>query len=816
MSRNRRVSGSLRGQSHLATAILLARGFVAASAAGIIPTALLLSATVLSPSVAMAQPLPMPLPPRWPPQVQSSFDRTPRVAFNQPGKSLRERLGVEVARSKLVSEDPRERMRAVERLGTLGDAPALDALLESVDSGSSRDPDARLHAIRMLAPHASETRVRAFLTRELLGGSAGKASLVRSTAAMALAKAGDDKALSALALALDQRGPASEAAEAALLAYPPATLDPFLLEPREEGADDDKSKRDDERAMPRPVPEARARETKKPSTAKPKRDRDADTDDEPGDDDDDEPSPKKKDSSRRQRTLTLPMIDFLGRLGDLRALPALRAAAARKQVTVKARAGLALARFGDPSGLADAREWTKGDDLRLLVPAAETLVLADDPTAAAALKKLLSNKDTRSAALSLLFGASKPALFTALHTDLEKLAKDDWDVDRAKVVMALGRVSVSLVDKLLDGSVEVREAAAMALATAPGEPARTALDKRIRSAKTDVDRRLALRAAVVRQVVLGDAPEGLEARLGAALSQKDDVDRELGALGLVATGWADAATVLARAKPAKGPHPTSVIAGAARGAMLHGGDLGAFGGLLAPLEGERDTDEHPTLRQIAAGVSLLDADAASQVPERTLLAWAEGGGALAPLAARALGARDDDDIRARLRDLLRGTDPVIRAHTAMGLALDPEPSAVTLLSDAYLVEDDASVRRATIEALAQRSEPQRTRVLTWASELDPDEGVRRSATLALEGHALERGGRALGATLALTRIMLADGTTAMTAARYRGADEIAFPVVSSPDGALLVPAPAYGATTIAVTLDTNPLDKRRNGNEKRP
>ena len=371
------------------------------------------SVVVLSLAYAGAQPPPMSSPIRpWSPQGQSSADRTPRTAFDGgggPSHGLRDRLGVDVARALLVSSDPRERMRGVDRLGTIGDPPAIDALLEAIDSGSpaSRDPDTRLLAVRMLAPHAAETRARAFLVRELLTGSAGKVSLVRSTAAMALAKMGDQKALQALAIAVDQRGPASDAARAALRAYPPTVLEPFLFEPAEEGADEDAPKGklgvEEDQALKR-VLESRKREADADSKKKATREKvdpDAADEDEPGDEKD-KPG-KKKDHARRLRTLSLPMIDFFGELGDLRALPALRTASARKQVTVKSRAGLALARFGDPTGLADAREWAKGDDARLVGPSVETLILLGDAGAGAALTKLLRAQPTRGVALDLLF-----------------------------------------------------------------------------------------------------------------------------------------------------------------------------------------------------------------------------------------------------------------------------------------------------------------------------------------------------------------------------------------------------------------------------
>jgi hypothetical protein len=124
---------------------------------------------------------------------------------------------------------------------------------------------------------------------------------------------------------------------------------------------------------------------------------------------------------------------------------------------------------------------------------------------------------------------------------------------------------------------------------------------------------------------------------------------------------------------------------------------------------------------------------------------------------------------------------------------------VTLLVDAYLTEDDATVRRACIRALSHRKEVQRVRALGWASELDPDDGVRAFAKLAQGGQTLRDGGASLGATLSFVHIARADGKDAAMPARFVRADGLAVPVVSSADGVLLLPAPAYGSGSLTVS-----------------
>jgi HEAT repeat protein len=702
-----------------------------------------------------------------------------------------------MARTLLTSDDPKERLRAIDRLGTIGDAPAVEALLEAVDAGSpaSRDPDVRLLAIRMLADHAEETRVRSLLSRELSGGSGGKASLVRSTAAMALARRGDEKALEALALAVDQRGPASDAARAALLAYPPANLDPFLYEPREEETGDAEGRVKSDASRPRPEAAAKARTTKEARAREP-----SDEDDE-GDEPEDEP--KKKPKGRRARSLSLPMIDLLSDLGDLRALPALRAAAQRKQLAVKSRAGLALAKLGDPTGLADARTWAKGDDLRLAATAAETLAALGDEGVKLVLPRLLKSRDQRAAALSILEGCARPEWVQAAHKDLEALLKEEQGPERSRLLVLLSRFAPDhAVGELDRGPEESRDAAAMALATSPSALARDALTRRLQQPKDDAQRRRLVRAAIARSVALGETIDGLREALDRLSRSRDEADRELGAFGRVALGD-DAETVLHDAEGKGGSTPsTAVIAGAARATILVGDDPRPFGAWLKARPGEDLAADRPSLRQVAAGIALVDEASAGEVPLRSLLAWAEGGGALAPLAARALGARDDETVRPRIVALLAGSDPVIRAHVALGLAMDPEPSATSVLGSRYVEEVDPSVRRAIVAALAHREEPQRERVLRWASGLDPDEAVRSVARLALEGRpperrALEGGGAPLGATLSLTRVLRAEGPPTMTPARFAGAGGLSLPVVTSPDGALLMPAPAWGPARLS-------------------
>src|SRR5271154_6642664 len=75
----------------------------------------------------------------------------------QHNVSLKARIGVAFAKHLIESDDANDRLRGVERLGSIGTQEAIDALVEAIEQGAAvgRDPRARLLAVRVLAPHAS-------------------------------------------------------------------------------------------------------------------------------------------------------------------------------------------------------------------------------------------------------------------------------------------------------------------------------------------------------------------------------------------------------------------------------------------------------------------------------------------------------------------------------------------------------------------------------------------------------------------------------------------------------------------------------------
>ncbi|WP_437721987.1 HEAT repeat domain-containing protein [Sorangium sp. So ce861] len=702
------------------------------------------------------------------PAVAQPVARAPRPAEDsgraeaEAGAApLRGSLGVPVAERLLASSDPEARLRGIERLGAIGTEEAVTALLAALDQGgpAARDPRARLAAVRALAPHAQRDSVRQLLSRELSegGGPArGAASplgeVLRGTAALALARTGERRALGALVNAIVQGGAAGEAAALAIKAYPPESLQLLL-------------------------------------------------------------------GSRKR--LEPALVSFLGELGDLRAIAALRPMLEGGDRTAQVAAARALARLGDEAALAKARAWLSKPEPGLFEAAVEILVYLGAPEAPDAVASLLGSELGRLEGLRLAELAPAERLAPALARALPLLPEDA----RPRAVAAIGRAggaeAARQLRRLTLERPELATAAAFALATMPGAEARAAVAELVdgpRAAKDADLRRLGLRAGVVRGLALRDAPGSLEGRLLAALAApKGSSDRAVGVFGAVALGLRDAREVVGGCSPASCDR--AAVHAAARGALARGDRaLAALAPLFAELAAPGGAapggdDAAPDAAAISAGVALLAEPRGGAVATSRLAALAEAGGPLSPLAARALAARDDEVVRGRLKRLLEGSDPVVRAHVALGLGGDPLPDSVSLLARAYRFEDDPAVRRAIVRGLSRRTEVQRRRVLLAARDLDPDEGVRALARAALSGAgapALDPPRSALATGVVWIAIVPNDRGAAASAssraARLVRPDGLAVPVVADPDGVLLVPAVPPGVSSVLLAPAAPPGD----------
>ena len=679
----------------------------------------------------------------------------PRVVVNAAphddarghASALKELFGVSVAVRLTQSDDAAARLRGIERLASIGTPEAIDAIVEQIEQGSpaARDPRARLAAVRALASFTKKDNVRQLLLRETTDTSSteGRESftalgaLIRGTAALALARDGEKKALQGLVAVVLQGGPGAEASVRALRAYPPESLESFL---------------------------------------------------------------------ESRKVLPPALATLLGELGDLRVVERLRAMLHDPDPAAQTAAAIALARLRDEAALPSAREWLTKSEPRLRRAAAEVLTYLGAPEGPASVAALLASDATREDGLRLALRSPSPELAAALVEQLGAFNEGS----RPRVIAALGRAggakATAALTAMLDRPGDAT-AAAHALAMIPDAAAREAIDGGLAAPQKGDRSRLWIRAAIVRALSLGDAPLRLGEALLAASQSKDPLDRALAAFGRVATRAVSAEAAIAAACPAD-RCDSAVLAGVARGALAaRSSDLEAF---LPLLVREASADGPSPIATIAA-VALLASPDGGDLSTLTLASWAEAGGPVAPLAARALPTRDHEAIRGRIRALLEGSDPVVRAHTALGLGRDPEASAVSLLTAAYRFEDDASVRRAILRALSRRTEVQRAATLAMARDLDPDDEARALARSAIEGRDLDpvvQAGSAIAAARPIAWIVIIpnDGQplAAGRSARLTRSDGLAIPVVTDADGVLLIPGLPPGVASLELTPEGLP------------
>lgn len=689
---------------------------------------------------------------------------------------LSARFGLDEGRRGLFAPWLEVRHRAIDRLVTLGTPEALGVLLESLEGGSpvAREPISRLRLVRALADFADREEIRAHLGKEMLDVGArrdsgvGLPQLVRETAAMALARGGDGPCVASLVAAAQLRGVAGEPARRALLAYPPRSASALLFEEAEAPTEEVPVVV----AGPKPVP--KPGDSKKPREV-----------DEPTCEGDCEPQ------GPALRSLNPAYVSFLGELGDIRAIGALRPELDRSDRSMRGATALALAKLGDGPSLDAVRAWDERSDARLLLAAAEALAAGGSPDARRFLVLALASPDVRKGALTLANQLPSPELCKPLAALPDDLSTDD----RVRATMAAGRSGCigQVVARL--GDPVVGGAAITSLATASSPEAEQALTEALvkqGGAKLDASARQWLRAATLRAITMGDASSTLVDALERAFSSTDPLDAELGAFGLVALRERDVAEVLT------GSPSDPVVFGVARAALAREPEeLDALRALLVDVD-----PEAPSPRHLAAGIALLGGG--EGVPLEKLFRLAERGGALSSLAAAALGPRVAIEDRARVFALLGGSDVAIRAGLAFGLGRAKIGAATSWLVQAYEVEEDATVRRAIVAALGLRTERQRERTLELARTLDPSASVRAAARAAP---------RTLGGLLGLTpghvtfaRTSSPEGRTTSTAVSLQLPGGVALPMVSSADGSLAIVGLPYGLTTVRLAAASPTVD----------
>jgi cellulose synthase operon protein C len=419
---------------------------------------------------------------------------------------------------------------------------------------------------------------------------------------------------------------------------------------------------------------------------------------------------------RARGAVTPALLDLLRALDDPRTRSLLHQIATRGAPELRAQALVSLGKLRD----ARARElgvetWSRERHPALRLAAAQTLALCGAKEAPAAVAALLQAEDSASvdAAIAIALEAPAPALVPALERALT--AADG--PRRERLLAALGRAggpaAARALEKVLGSDSPQAFAAAYALALSAGSEARAALERALGG--RPAQRQLAVLAAALRREALRDEPSGLASAARELLGAREAESRAAGAFASALLDSGRGAELMEGTDP--------VIVRAAARAALAGNFAGAAARRLA-----RETD---ATTQAALAIALNDDEAADQVPSAVLESLLEHGGVGAPLAARALAARDDETLRPRILQLLGSADHTLRAHAALGLARSEQKSAVALLDASYRIESSASVRRAIVVALSRRSEPGRKRALELAAAFDPDAAVRHGARLAL-------------------------------------------------------------------------------------
>lgn len=423
-------------------------------------------------AVAASQARPTPAPPMQP-LPPMSLAGEPRIS---PGSdierqaSLRSRIGIEWAEGLFGSEDPEQRIRALTRLGEMATPQALELLGEALDpSEVARTAFERLAAIRAMAPHAGDSRVRRALVLAMSGPGSPEASdeqrerLVRETAAMALAESGSPAALRWLGRALRQPGPLADAAVNALVAYPPSDLGPLLSAPG---------------------------------------------------------SP------------TLALVLVLERLGDQRAVGPLRHLVTTGSSHVQARAAVALTRLGDLGTIGLAKRWTDPAQASSAhrEAGAEILALTRSPGWPGAIESLLGDPAMRTSGLRLAADAAHPGLVAALARCLDAASAPEGARHLGLVAIARsgGHEAFRQLERYL-GDEALRSAAAYAIALSPHDEATSVLERALARPATAA---LAARAAIVRRAALKREARGLRATLDKLLKSTAPVERAAAAWGL--------------------------------------------------------------------------------------------------------------------------------------------------------------------------------------------------------------------------------------------------------------------------------------------
>ncbi|HEX4341080.1 MAG TPA: HEAT repeat domain-containing protein [Polyangiaceae bacterium] len=492
------------------------------------------------------------------------------------------------------------------------------------------------------------------------------------------------------------------------------------------------------------------------------------------------------------RVPSVSLVRALDGLGDQRAFDTLRDLVRIGSPEVRAAAAVALTRLGDFETVELSRRWLSSNaPMPLRIAAARILSMAHAEGAARATIALLEDPSYFDIGLELALDAPSPELVPALAKFVRTSSGTRADDLLAALGRAGGEQAADVLAALLDDAT-LGAVAAYHLGRMPGKaPARDIADRLGRPSS----RRLAARAATVRKLVLGEQATNVRPVLESLLRSNDAADRAAGATGLSVLEPDRIAGFVASKDDV-------VVRAAASCLLLAPRDVGGYVAerLLATASGDTET---------ALALALAVPGANERAPTRVLLALVGSGGAAAPLAARALAARDAGAERERLDELLASSDPELRAHVALGLGASKERDAAGRLEAGYRLEPDPVVRLAIVRALSVRSEPSSARVLGLAAAFDPDADVRAAASR-FTGPAPAASPTAETAVAWIPVVNASDDGPAPATVAVEVPGGLALPAATAPDGVVLLSGLPEGPVFVRVA----PARERDNASER--
>jgi HEAT repeat protein len=483
------------------------------------------------------------------------------------------------------------------------------------------------------------------------------------------------------------------------------------------------------------------------------------------------------------------LAEALSALGDQRAFDPLRTLIRNGSPEVRARAAVGLTELGDFETVALARLWTRAGNPNVLrAAAARILALAHSSDAASAVQSLLEDDATWQAGLEVALFTPSPALVPALSRRFSGADPDAVE----KLAKALGRAGGSSAVNALErelSDARARQAAADALARMPEDGASAALERALSRRET---RRLAAVALGVRHLVGRTVPVSLAAALRALEKSRDRDDRVASAL---CRAMLDPRSIGAYLRATD----SQIVSAVASLVFLSRSDAPTIA--LRSLAVATDVDA-----KTALAVALLREENETQIPTGALLSLIDDKTSAAPLAARALSARDEAATRPTVDAMLASADPLIRLHTALGLGRSPQSDASGRLAAAYRFESDENVRFAIVRSVAHRGVQTSRRTLELAAALDPDARARSAARLALAGAEVALADRG---TEVLFFASPEDRQPARRIVAVTTPTGALVPVVAGPDGMVVVAGLPPGSRVLVAAGDERGKDEDR-------